>query len=150
MYVPSTRPADTDHRDLLTALKLLSGQDCRRDAAQAQVLLVGLTESRQPDVAQDARAVMRAGLARGWFEDTPPKFFELERLAEASLAHYRRTPQQGPLLVALGLGLFALLGGVVFFVRSSGISLEPATLWGAVAVLLLVVVGVFFLVRPTS
>ena len=69
-YVPIIPPTtsqqltDTDHRDLITALKLLSGEECVRDARQAQVLLVGLTESHHADVAQDARAIMQTGLAQ--------------------------------------------------------------------------------------
>ncbi|MFQ5572202.1 MAG: hypothetical protein ACE5G0_21205 [Rhodothermales bacterium] len=146
---PPAQP-DTDHRDLITALKLLSGQECKRDAAQAQVLLVGLTESRHDDVAQDARVIMQAGLSRGWFEDTAPKYYELRMLAERAIANYenRSDPRRKQLALLLVGGLVAFIAGVLVYARTSGsFSLPPGTLMFVIVGLMVVAAGVLVFIK---
>ncbi len=153
-YVPiivpssSPEPVDTDRRDLVTALKLLSGEGCVRDAQQAQVILVGLTESHHPDVAHDAQALMQAGLKEGWFETTVPKYFTLCTLAERSL---RKAQQQGgasqqlKLALSLLVGLVALGVGVFAYIGASG--MQPPWVLIALVSGLLVVGLVPFLMK---
>lgn len=143
MLVPVSTPptstfTDQDHRDIVTAIKLLSGQDCIRDASQAQRILVGLTESKHEDVAADAGAIMKAGLKNGWFEHSVPKYYDLQLLAETSIANYKRNParQKLQLLLVLG-GLAFLLTGLVAFFIAQG-SAEPSIIMMTVAGLTLV------------
>ncbi len=127
-YVPivptitSPETTDNDHRDLITALKLLSGEDCIRDASQAQVILVGLTESQHDDVAEDAIALMQTGLKQGWFENTVPNYYTLRNIAERSVATFEKggNAQQRRLLITLLGGIFALGLGVMFYFQASG------------------------------
>ena len=139
-HVPTTEPADTDRRDPLTALKLLSGEECLRDAQQAQVILVGLTESRHDDVAEDARAIMQTGLKQGWFEHTVPNYYTLRNIAEHSIGRYEKggDAQRQRLMMALLGGLVALGLGVMFYVRSSGMESPPWIMIALVAGLIVV------------
>lgn len=144
--IPSATPqqqADTDHRDLITALKLLSGEDCIRNVRQAQVLLVGLTESRHDDVAEDARAVMKTGLAQGWFEDTVPNYYILRNIAERSITTYETSPslRQKRLLMVLIGGLVAFGLSVYLYLQQSGAEAPPFILIAIVAFLLIVLLG---------
>jgi len=149
-YVPiippttTQQPTDTDHRDLITALKLLSGEECMRDVGQAQVLLVGLTESRHDDVAADARAIMQTGLKQGWFEDAVPNYYTLRNIAERSIATYEKGPsaQQQRLVMALLGGLVALALGVYFFFQASGGESPPYIMIALVAFLIIALFGV--------
>ena len=139
---PVTTPSDNDHRDLLTSLRLLSGQDCKRDARQAQVLLVGLTESEHKDVAEDARSVMRAGLARGWFDETVPQFYELRNLAKASLENFEKKPGQKMQLILVAVGLLVMvMFGLVFFFRMGGGGLDIAIAPMIPLIAILVILG---------
>lgn len=154
MIIPvgSSVPAqqvDTDHRDLLTALKLLSGEECVRDASQAQVLLLGLTESKHDDVANDARAVMKTGLDRGWFEDTAPKFYELRLFAERSLTTYEKGPQQRQLQLALLIagGIFTLVLGLFFYMRTSSGDAQPPMIMMSLIAMIVMGLGVFVFMR---
>ena len=148
-YVPIIPPAatqqqaDTDHRDLITALKLLSGEDCVRDARQAQVILVGLTESRHDDVAEDARSVMKMGLAQGWFEDAVPNYTILRDVAARSSAKYEKgsSAQQQRLVMALIGGLAAFGLGVYLYVQQSGMETPPFIMIAVVALLIVVLFG---------
>ena len=151
-HVPSTEPADTDRRDLLTALKLLSGEECVRDARQAQVLLIGLTESRHDDVADDAWAIMRTGLKQGWFENTMPNYDTLRNFAERSLARYEKggDAQRQRMLLALVGGLVAFLGlAVMLFIRQSGMESPPWILIALVGGLIVVGLLPFLMKKNT-
>ena len=144
--IPSTttqQPTDTDRRDLLTALKLLSGEDCLRDARQAQVILVGLTESRHDDVAEDARAVVKMGLAQGWFEDAVPNYTILRDVAARSIAKYEResSAQQQRLVMALIGGFVAFGLGAYLYVQQSGTETPPFIMIAVVAMLVVVLLG---------
>ena len=141
--VSSQEPTDTDHRDLITALKLLSGEECMRDARQAQVLLVGLTESRHDDVVDDARAVLKMGLSQGWFEDTKPSYFILRDVAARSIATYEKGPtvRRQQLVMALIGGLVALGLGAYLYVQQSGAEAPPFLVIAIVAMLLVVGLG---------
>jgi len=160
MYVPvvtgqQNSVQDADHRDLNTALRLLSGHECKRDASQAQVLLVGLTESTHPDVAADSKAIMKAGLARGWFESTTPKIYDLEMLAETSLAKYRtgdaaQLQKKMVMLVIVGLVMFLGLGLFYFDRASSGggeSSIEPGLL---IAIFVAVIAAVALAIKRSK
>ena len=110
---------DSDHRDLLTALKLLSGKECLRDAQQAHTMLVGLTGSQHDTLARDAQAVLSAGMARDWFGEKIPHYFELERIAEQSLAEAAKNPAHARYAVKIGIALLLLLAGLLaFFLQS--------------------------------
>lgn len=141
--IPSStvpQPTDTDHRDLITALKLLSGEECVRDASQAQVILVGLTESRHDDVAEDARAVMKTGLAQGWFENAVPSYYILRDIAQRSIAKYEKGPstqQQRLFMVLLG-GLVAFGLAAFLYVQQSGTETPPFIMIAVVVMLILV------------
>ena len=157
-YVPiippttTQQPTDTDHRDLITALKLLSGEECMRDVGQAQVLLVGLTESRHDDVAADARAIMQTGLKQGWFEDAVPNYYTLRNIAERSIATYEKGPsaQQQRLVMALLGGLVALALGVYFFFQASGGESPPYIMIALVAFLIIALFGVLAAAKAKS
>ena len=142
--VTTSEPTDTDRRDLITALKLLSGEECVRDARQAQVILVGLTESRHDDVADDARAIMQTGLNQGWFEDTVPNYYTLRNIAERSITQYEKGPdaQQKRLVIALLGGVFALGLGVLFYFRSAGGTESPP--WIMMALVAGLIIATFF------
>lgn len=153
MYVPVPAgggvpaPADHDHRDLLTAIRLLSGYECRRDADQAQVLLVGLTESRHEDVREDARAIMKSGLSRGWFEATAPRYSELERLAERSIAAFRSSgsgaARKKEITILLAGGLAMLVGLATFFLVEGGSVRLDGSIWMLLTGVLLMVLLIF-------
>lgn len=150
-HVPSSEPTDTDRRDLLTALKLLSGEECLRDARQAQTILVGLTESRHDDVADDARAIMQTGLKQGWFENTPPNYYTLRNIAERSMETYEKGPdtQQQRLIMALLGGLVAFGLGVVLYVRQSGGESPPWIMIALVASVIVVTLMAFLMKKNT-
>ena len=146
--VPSSglQRTDNDHRDLLTALKLLSGENCLRDAKQAQVILVGLTESTHTDVADSAKIVMQAGLARDWFEDKTPHFFELHNLAEKAIANFEKGPnrvKQTLAMVVAGLLVFFGVAVYLYTRNMEGGSDAPNYMIIAVAVLTLLILGIF-------
>lgn len=146
-------PNDTDHRDLITALKLLSGEDCLRDVRQAQTMLVGLTESRHDEVVDDARAVLKTGLAEGWFENTVPKYYTLCNLAERSIAQYKKganNRQKQVQIVMLVIGLAVLLmTGMVLFIRTTNPGPQPWILIALVG-LLVVSLGIGFLSKTKN
>lgn len=120
VHVPSAEARSDDTRDLVTAMRLLSGKDCKRDASQAQVLLVRLSESAERDIAIDADQMLKRSLAADWFGDAVPHYFELERIAEKSLRSAKSRNQLATSL-ALGVGLLVLLvGGLVAFSFASG------------------------------
>lgn len=100
---------------MAVALRLLSGKDCERDASLAHVMLVRLSESHDADVRAEATRVLKAGVSNQWFMDRAPKHYELERIAEKTLA--RKDSKQAVLKhsMLLGIGIAALLGGLVAF-----------------------------------
>lgn len=111
-----------------------------RDARQAQTLLVGLTESRHDDVADDARAVMKMGLAQGWFEDATPSYSILRDVAARSIETFEKGPsaQQRRLVIALVGGLVAFGLGAFLYARQSGAEMPPYVLIALVAMLIIV------------
>lgn len=140
-HVPASESSDTDRRDLITALKLLSGEDCIRDARQAQTILVSLTESRHDDVADDALAIMQTGLKQGWFEENPPNYYILRGIAERSIEKYEKgsNTRQQRMIMALVGGLAAFLGlAVLLFFRQSGGESPPWIMIALVGGLLVV------------
>ncbi|MFT5514262.1 MAG: hypothetical protein ACI80V_000368 [Rhodothermales bacterium] len=54
VHTPHQASEADPHKELRVALRLLSGQDCQRDASAAQVMLLKLGEGRHKKVAQDA------------------------------------------------------------------------------------------------
>ena len=149
MIIPVHTPqhpasVDNDHRDLITAMKLLSGTDCVRDASQAQRILVGLTESRHQDVASDAASIMQTGMKRGWFEQSAPKYYDLKLLAETSIANFEKPPvrQKAQLMILIAGLVTLLLGLVAFFGVEQGFA-EPPTIMMAIAGLTLVLLLAF-------
>ncbi len=147
-HVPSSEPTDTDRRDLLTALKLLSGEECVRDVRQAQTILVGLAESHHDDVAADARAIMQTGLKQGWFEDTTPNYYTLRNIAERTVEAYEKGPdtQQKRLKMALAGGLAAFGLGLFFYLQaSSGMTSPPWIMIALVAGVIIVTFMAFLM-----
>ncbi len=145
VHVPSSGQQEDHSTELITAMRLLSGKDCKRDASQAQVLLVRLSESRQKDIALDAEDILKASLSKNWFDDVVPRFSELERIAEVSLSKKNSNPDQRRILT-LGVGMFILLiGGVLVFKSASGSGGEgpPWIMIALLATLILAGYGVF-------
>lgn len=147
--VPTSSPAaqDTDEpRDMAVALRLLSGKDCERDADRAHVMLVRLSESRDGVVSEEASRVLKAGVSNGWFREQAPKHYELEKIAEKSLAkrNSKQVALQRSLLI--GIGLAAMFGGLVaFFVNadSAGDWLGGQVIIGGIIVVMLIAMVLF-------
>ncbi len=107
---------DHDHRDLLTAIKLLSGHECIRDVSHAQAMILGLTESKHEEVAAEAQSIMQSALKYGWFEDTVPKYLDLKLLADKTIKrHDQPNSNQKLQILMLVIGLALLMGGLIAF-----------------------------------
>ncbi len=120
VHVPADNKQSDETRDMITAMRLLSGKDCKRDASQAQVLLVKLSQSDDRDIATDAETMLRVSLSSNWFDDKSPHFFVLERIAQKSLQKRSRTDAHGQ-RVAIVIGLLVLLfGGIGAYSYASG------------------------------
>ncbi len=121
-HVPITESNDTDRRDLFTAIRLLSGHECVRDAQSAQKILVGLTQSNHQDVADVSRAIMQTGGKEGWFEMTIPNYLTLSIIAEHALKNDNRgiSAERMRLKLALLGGLVTFGLGVFFYFQVSG------------------------------
>ena len=149
MLVPvvhSQTPANTDHKELAAALKLLAGFECQRDAQQAHTMLVRLTESDQQAVADDARTVLGEGLRKDWFGERKPFYQDLVALASRT-AGGKNAPAAAKLVIALLIGLVALALGVFLFLQQSGGGGEPPYMAIAVGVLIVIVAGIFAIKR---
>jgi hypothetical protein len=140
--VQTSTPTPSDEpRDMAVALRLLSGKDCERDASLAHTMLVRLSESPDEDVSSEATRVLKAGVSNRWFVDRAPHHYELERIAEKTLARRRAAPDSRRSALAIGLGLTALLGGLVAYLvaaDSSGDGLGGQMVTAGVVVTLLV------------
>lgn len=110
----SSFEADREYRELVTSLRLLAGKDCLRDPSQAQVILVNLSESNNKRIAEDAQAILRSALAKNWFTDAEAKYYELERLAEKSIAYYRTSSKRARAAVSVAVVLMLLASLLVF------------------------------------
>lgn len=106
--------------DLKVAIRLLSGFECERDASQAQKMLLRLAESADPVIASDAARIVKAGAANKWFTEKAPRQYELERIAEKSLARLADRPirQQRAVMIATLLALF--MAGLFGWLAVSG------------------------------
>lgn len=110
----------SDAVDLKVAIKLLSGTECERDASQAQKMLLRLVESQDRIVASDAQRLVKAGVSNKWFSEKTPRHYELERIAEASLARLARNPQLLQIRIAVVAGIALLVAGIVAFLVFNG------------------------------
>jgi LPXTG-motif cell wall-anchored protein len=116
----SSQPAADPVRDFRVALRLLSGKDCERDAPSAQVMLLTLAEGQNKLISRDATRVLKTGAERGWFRDVAPPYYELERIAEESLARGNDMARK-KLVALLAAGILALVVGVfVFMAQQTG------------------------------
>lgn len=143
---PQVAPQD-DLVDLKVAIRLLSGHECERDGSQAQRMLLRLSESADPVVAADARRLVKAGASNKWFSEKSPRHYELERIAEASLARLARRPHALRTRLALVTGLAVLVAGLLAFLAMSGDPVGTDREFPIVAVLIFLVIVALLVTR---
>ncbi len=145
MLLPSVRTqavSKLDRKELSAALKLLAGYECLRDAQQAHIMLVRLTESDHRAVAEDARSVLSEGMRKDWFGDTKPFYQDLIALASRSS---RGAASDALSRISVPAGLMALVGGLVVFSYESTGEINIAMLVAAVGILVVALAAVFVL-----
>jgi Flp pilus assembly protein TadB len=102
-------------------MRLLAGYECQRDAAEAQVMLVQLSESKNSRIASDAQAIISAAVKRDWFGQRTPFLQDLEQLAERT----RGGRSAGPSVITLKI---ALVAGVLMLALLLGLFLQRGDL----------------------
>lgn len=144
-----TAPALDEPREMAVAIRLLAGKDCERDPQQAHLMLVRLSESRVAVIRDEAARILKAGASNHWFSDRAPKYYELERIAEKSLALRDRSRDTRKTALTLGIGLAALFGGLVAFLVANG-SENTAIVGQSVIAVLIVAILIAMVLYRTS
>jgi hypothetical protein len=79
---------DAEYDLLEDALKRLSGVDGQSDKNRARELLYRLSRSRNGELREDARAVVRAAEAGDWFGYKTPEYHDLVQIARRSIRYH--------------------------------------------------------------
>ena len=111
---------DGEYVELKQSLRLISGAEVPRDTSQARSILAGLSRSRNREIAQDARSVLKNGSENGWFDDNIPTRAQLERVARDSTEYYRTWKKRARIAqLILGLLAVTLLGLIYLLITGT-------------------------------
>lgn len=120
VIIPTSDTQTTDRQGLQTAIKLLAGEGCERDAQQAHLMLVELSESKMAEVASDAQAILDMGAQQGWFALERPAYSMLRHMAARTLAKVEQQQRMLRFLVPLLAGSAVLLFLLVIYFFLAG------------------------------